>query len=96
MKTPAIYITTNRKNGTLYSGVTSNLQKRIFEHKNKIIKGFSSKYNCNILVYYEIFENMIAAIEREKQIKNFSRSKKISLIEDVNKDWQDLYQKILS
>ncbi len=94
-KTPAVYIITNKKNGTLYTGVTSNLPKRIYEHKNKLLKSFSSRYGCKILVYYEIFETMTPAIEREKQIKTWSRNKKISLIENFNKNWTDLYKKII-
>jgi putative endonuclease len=74
-KQPAIYILTNRRNGTLYVGVTSDLRARIYQHKNAHVHGFSSHYNCKILVYYELHENMINAIEREKQIKGGSRKK---------------------
>ena len=76
-KNPVIYIIANKKNGTLYTGVTSNLIKRIFEHKNKLCGGFTAKYSCDVLVYYEIFEDMKNAIEREKQIKAGSRADKI-------------------
>ena len=93
---PAIYIITNKPNGTLYTGVTSNLPQRIWQHKNKITKGFCSKYNLTKLVYFEIFEDMYQAITREKQIKAGSRKAKLKLIEDFNKDWRDLYPDICS
>ena len=96
MKFPAIYILANKKNGTLYTGVTSDLPKRIYEHKNGMTKGFTSKYECKNLVYYEICEGMDAAITREKQIKSGSRQKKITLIESLNPEWLDLYQEIIS
>lgn len=95
MKQPAIYILASKKNGTLYTGVTSNLIKRIFEHKNDLTKGFTSKYSCKILVYYEIFEDMGNAIGREKQVKAGSRAGKIKLIESLNPEWRDLYDSIL-
>ena len=91
---PAIYLITNRPNGTLYTGVTSNLPQRIWQHKNKITMGFCSKYNLTILVYFELFEDMYQAISREKQIKAGSRKSKIMLIESFNKDWKDLYPDI--
>ena len=93
-KQPAIYLLTNKSNGTLYTGVTSDLSSRIWQHKNNITKGFSSKYNLKILVYFELFEDMYSAISREKQIKAGSRNTKIQLIESVNKDWHDLYFEI--
>jgi putative endonuclease len=93
-KQPAIYIVTDQRNGTLYTGVTSNLAKRIYEHKNKTVEGFSSKYNCTILVYYELFEDLENAILREKQIKKWSRKKKLALIESLNPNWIDLYESI--
>jgi putative endonuclease len=95
MKQPTIYITTNKKDGTLYTGVTSNLPQRIHQHRNKTIKGFSSKYNCHILVYYEVFDDMENAILREKQLKGGSRQKKISLIEKLNPEWTDLYTDLI-
>ena len=95
MKQPAIYILASKKNGTLYTGVTSNLIKRIFEHKNDLTKGFTSKYSCKILVYYEIFEDMGNAIGREKQVKAGSRAGKIKLIESLNPEWRDMYDSIL-
>ena len=94
MKTPAVYIVSNRKNGTLYVGVTSDLVRRIYEHKNHVIDGFTKKYDCINLMYYEIHENMESAITREKQIKAGSRLDKIRLIEKDNVDWLDLYQNI--
>ncbi len=91
----SIYILTNKNNNVLYTGVTSNLVKRIWEHKNKIVEGFSKKYNLHKLVYYEFFENINQAIIREKQIKAGSRKKKIDLINKFNPDWKDLYNQIL-
>lgn len=94
-KQPAVYILTNKRNGTLYTGVTSDLKKRIYQHKNNITEGFTSKYGCNLLVFYELHQTMPAAITREKQIKGGSRNKKLALIEDQNPEWQDLYEDIL-
>jgi len=85
----------NQKNGTLYTGVTNDLIRRIYEHKNKLVKGFTEKYDLSKLVYYEIFEDIEDAIKREKQLKGGSRKKKINLIESFNKDWEDLYEKLL-
>lgn len=95
MKQPAVYIMANNRNGTLYTGVTSNLVKRVYEHKNELTEGFTSKHDCKILVYFEIQENMIDAIAREKQIKSGSRNKKLALIESVNPYWKDLYGEIM-
>ncbi len=94
MKKPAIYIMSNKKNGTLYVGVTSNLIQRIFQHKEELTAGFAKKYECKNLVYFELFDSINNAIEREKQIKGGSRAKKIKLIESVNKEWRDLYNSI--
>ena len=88
---PYIYILTNKPHGTLYTGVTSNLPKRIWQHKNGITKGFCTKYNLTKLVYFEPLEDMYQAISREKQIKAGSRKAKIKLIESVNREWRDLY-----
>ncbi len=85
-----VYITTNRKNTVLYTGITSNLSKRIYEHKNKMVDGFTKKYNVNKPVYYEIFKTPIEAIAVEKKIKGWLRKKKIDLIESKNPDWKDL------
>ena len=91
MKQPCVYIITNAMKNTLYTGVTSDLIKRIYEHKNNIISGFTSRYKCEYLVYYELHETMESAITREKQIKAGSRQKKINLIDNLNPNWQDLY-----
>lgn len=88
-----IYIMTNNSK-TLYTGVTSNLVKRVFEHKNKLIQGFTSKYNINKLAYYEIADNSESAILREKQLKGWTRAKKIELIEALNPDWNDLFESL--
>jgi putative endonuclease len=90
-----IYIITNYKNTTLYTGVTSNLIARIIEHRDKLYpKSFSSKYQLNKLVYFESFDSIEAAIEREKQIKGGSRNKKIELINTMNPEWRDLFDEI--
>ncbi len=86
---------TNKRNGTLYTGVTSNLQKRAFEHREGTIKGFTKRYGCKTLVWYEPHENMESAILREKQIKAGSRRKKLNLIEAANLDWQDLFDNLV-
>ena len=85
-----IYILFNKRNGTLYTGVTSDLKKRVYEHKNKLYDGFTSKYDVNKLGYYEEYNDIKQAIEREKQIKAGSRKKKIMLIESMNSEWKDL------
>lgn len=96
MKKPSyIYIMTNYDETTLYTGVTSDLVKRVYEHKNKLREGFTNKYNVNKLVYYEVFDGIESAIEREKQIKGGSRAKKIKLINQLNPDWIDLYDTII-
>jgi putative endonuclease len=82
---------TNKNNTVLYTGVTNNLQRRVYEHKHKLIDGFTKKYNVVKLVYFEIFEDAYNAIAREKQIKAGSRQKKIDLINSINKAWRDLY-----
>ena len=91
---PAVYLLTNRPNGTLYTGVTSDLPTRVWQHKKKVTQGFSAKYNLTSLVYFELFEDMYHAISREKQIKAGSRKAKIKLIENANPDWRDLYADI--
>ncbi len=90
-----IYIITNKKNGTLYTGVTNNLIRRIYEHKNKLVEGFSKKYSLDKLVYYEQYSTIEDAILREKQIKGGSRKKKLDLINNFNKEWNDLYEIII-
>lgn len=88
-----VYIMTN-KSKTLYTGVTNNLTRRVYEHKNKLIPGFTSKYNITKLVYYEIFNEITHGITREKQIKGWVRKKKIDLIESLNPDWKDLSEEL--
>ena len=95
MKQPAVYIMANKPNGTIYVGVTSDLIKRAYLHRNSILDGFSKKYACKSLVYFEIHQTMESAILREKQLKAGSRQKKIELIEVKNTSWTDLYPKIL-
>lgn len=95
MKQPVVYIITNKANGVLYIGVTRNLPKRIWEHKEKLVDGFSKKYNCYQLVYFEIHVTMEDAILREKQLKVWKRDWKIKLIKEKNPDWKDLYDGIL-
>ena len=85
-----VYIMTNKNNTVLYTGVTSDLKKRVFQHKEKLADGFTSKYNVSKLVYYQIAQSAFAAISREKQIKGGSRAKKIELIDRLNPDWKDL------
>jgi len=95
MKPGYIYILTNKNNTVLYTGVTSNLPKRIFEHKNHLLDGFSKKYNLDKLVYYEVFQDISTAILREKQIKAGSRKKKEELINSLNQSWSDLADNLL-
>jgi putative endonuclease len=86
-----VYIVTNKNNNVLYTGVTSDLKKRIYEHREKLVEGFTKKYNLAKLVYYEIGRDVNSAILREKQIKGGSRAKKIELVNSINSDWRDLY-----
>jgi putative endonuclease len=95
MKQPTVYILTNKKNGTLYIGVTSNLIQRIWQHKNNLAPGFTQKYKLHHLVWYECHHDMYSAISREKQLKNWKREWKIALIEENNSGWNDLYQFLL-
>ncbi len=90
-----VYILASKRNGTLYIGVTSNLIKRIYEHKNNLIEGFTKKYNIHNLVYYEITEDVNSAITREKQLKIWKRNWKIELIEKNNPEWKDLYFELI-
>ena len=89
-----VYILASKRNGTLYIGVTSDLVQRIWQHKNKMVKGFTKKYNVDRLVYYETHSNVESAITREKQMKKWRRAWKIRLIEGENSDWNDLYDNI--
>ena len=94
MKKMYVYIITNKVNTSVYVGVTNDLVRRIWEHKNKIIKGFTSKYNLNKLVYYEIYDDEISAITREKRLKQYNREWKNDLINKFNPSWRDLYNEI--
>jgi predicted GIY-YIG superfamily endonuclease len=95
MKQPCVYIMANKRNGTLYTGVTSDLPKRAFEHREGVSKGFSAKYKCKILIWYELHDTMLEAIAREKQIKAGSRATKLALIERSNPQWKDLYETLV-
>ena len=94
-KQPAVYILASQRNGTLYVGVTSDLIKRVWKHKNKLIDGFTKEYNVHRLVWYEIHETMESAIMREKRLKKWKRKWKLELIESANPDWLDLYDTIV-
>ena len=93
-KKPAVYILSNKRNGTLYIGVTSDLTKRAWEHKNNLVEGFSKRYGLHLLVWYEVYENMESAITCEKQMKKWNREWKVKLIEKMNPDWKDMYEKL--
>ena len=93
-KHPALYILSSQRNGTLYIGVTSHLVKRIWEHKNDLVEGFTRQYGCHTLVYFEQYEDMTNAIQREKQMKKWNKAWKIGLIEKQNPNWQDLWPEI--
>ncbi len=88
---PCVYLLASKRNGTLYTGVTSRLSKRVWEHKNNVIESFTSKYGVHILVWYESHDTMESAIQREKAIKNWKRAWKIAMIEAMNPKWRDLY-----
>jgi putative endonuclease len=89
-----VYLTASKKHGTLYLGVTNNLIRRIYEHKSKVVPGFTAQYNVTRLVWYEIYDDAITAISREKELKKWRRDWKIRLIEEDNPDWSDLYTSI--
>jgi putative endonuclease len=91
MKAGYVYIMANRKNGTIYIGVTSDLVKRVWDHKNDVVPGFTKKYGCKLLVWYEAYEDLQQARLRELQMKEWQRKWKIKLIEEANLDWDDLY-----
>ena len=95
MKKAYIYMMSNKINGTIYIGVTSDLIKRVYEHKSAFVDGFTKKYNLKKLVYFEIYDDIVSAIEREKQLKAGSRKKKVALIEGGNSAWRDLYGEIV-
>jgi putative endonuclease len=92
MKQPAVYIMASRRNGTLYTGVTGNLLQRVHQHREGLTGGFTARYGCILLVWYECHDDMLAAIAREKQIKGGSRRKKVALVEAMNSAWRDLYE----
>ena len=94
MHSSYVYILVSQRNGTLYVGSTLDIIKRTWEHKNKVIPGFTAKYNVHMLVYYEVHELYVEAARREKRIKNWPRQWKINLIEGLNPDWRDLYEEI--
>jgi putative endonuclease len=94
IKRPAVYIMASARNGTLYIGVTSDLLKRVWEHKNNLVEGFTKRYNVHNLVWYELHENMNSAIEKEKRLKEWKRAWKLNLIEKSNPNWNDLYDTI--
>ena len=93
MKQPAVYIMASRRNGTIYTGVTSNLVQRAWQHR-ELRRGFAGRYGCAMLVWYELYDDMRSAITREKQLKGGSRRKKIALIEAMNPNWDDLFASI--
>jgi predicted GIY-YIG superfamily endonuclease len=92
MREPAVYIMTNKRNGTLYTGVTSDIGQRAYEHREGLTPGFTTRYGCKMLVWYEFYDLMTDAIDREKQIKAGSRNAKLRLIEALNPTWQDLFE----
>ena len=94
-KQPAVYILAGKRNGTIYIGVTSNLPRRVWQHKNDKIEGFTKRYGVHRLVWYELHGTMENAIKREKSLKNWKRSWKLQLIEDKNPGWEDLYRSII-
>jgi predicted GIY-YIG superfamily endonuclease len=95
MKQACVYIVASRRDGTLYTGVTSNPPKRAFEHREGLVAGFSRKHACTLLVWYELHGSMIDPITREKQIKAASRAKKLALIDSLNPNWKDLYSDLI-
>jgi putative endonuclease len=92
---PCVYLLASKPNGTLYTGVTSNLVKRVWEHKQHLVEGFTRKYAVNRLVWYELHESMISAISREKAIKKWNRAWKVRTIETMNPEWRDLYEDLV-
>ena len=92
MREPAVYIMASERNGTLYVGVTSDIGRRTYEHREGLVPGFTARYQCKMLVWFEFYERMTDAIEREKQIKAGSRKFKLRLIEELNPEWTDLFE----
>jgi putative endonuclease len=94
VRQPCVYILASARNGTLYTGVTSDLIKRVWEHKSDLVEGFTKRYAVHVLVWFELHEDMLAAIRREKTIKGWKRRWKIELIETMNPEWRDLYAEL--
>jgi putative endonuclease len=94
-KQPAVYVLASKRNGTLYIGVTSDLTKRVWEHKNDLVEGFTKRYSVHRLIWYELHNSMESAIKREKSMKEWKRAWKLELIESANPDWEDLYCTII-
>ncbi len=95
MKSYYVYILASKRNGTLYIGVTDNLVRRVYEHKNGFVNGFTDRYGVHRLIYYEQYESIESAIQREKRLKTWHRAWKIRLIEEKNPEWKDLYDDIV-
>lgn len=95
MKKGFVYIMSNKQDGVLYIGVTSDIVKRVYEHKNSYVDGFTKQYNLKTLVYYEVYDDIEEAIKREKQLKNWHREWKVELVKKENPNWKDLYESIL-
>ena len=95
MKQPCVYLLANKKHGVIYIGVSSELIKRVWQHKNNVVKSFTQKYHVHDLVWYEIHQNMVSAISREKSLKKWRRDWKVKLIEKTNPDWLDLYPDLM-
>ncbi|MBO0347122.1 GIY-YIG nuclease family protein [Roseibium limicola] len=89
-----VYILASGRNGTLYTGVTNDLARRVYEHKTQVMQGFTSKYACKSLVWYEAHETIVSAIQREKSVKRYYRKWKLNLIEELNPEWNDLYDQL--
>ncbi len=94
-KQPAVYLLSSKRSGTLYVGVTSNLVKRVWEHRNNLVEGFTKRYGVHQLVWYELHASMDSAIKREKRLKDWKREWKVHLIESTNPNWEDLYPMIV-
>ena len=96
MKLPCVYILASRRNGTLYIGVTSDIARRVWEHRSDLVQGFTKRYGVHTLVWYEVHESVESATEREKRLKEWKRAWKLRLIEEINPTWRDLYKEVLS
>jgi putative endonuclease len=94
MKEPAVYMMANKRNGTLYVGVTSDIGQRAYEHREGLVPGFTTRYHCKMLVWFEFYDRITDAIDREKQIKAGSRRAKLRLIEELNPEWKDLFESL--